>query len=298
MVQPSPFDRLIADLSKIAASDPHAAFARVDELYGKAQTADDVLKLGAFAVHIGCAAIDRAADAEAFQRKLLQHPAAEAHEVTRRSLLRGLAVAMRMQGKGEEATSAIAQGVTNTAEKARLAILSAQTCAARGRFADATTYLSEAEPALASLDAGEEIVAQAAQISINLLRAAESQQKQATALMHSASRTLVATTAHQEWRLRHQALYHRARTYVIAGEPALALGVVQELMTIEDANQAGSVERFFTASIACRAQVQRGMAKVALGALEACRDYAKRTPEDSNVATALGELEAIAHGRV
>lgn len=297
MVQPTPFDRLILEASKQAASDPHSAFAHLDELFGKSQSHEDVLKLGAFAVHLGCAVLDRAADTERFQRRLLQHPSAEHHDFTRRSLLRGLVVAMRLQGKADEATSAMAQGVTTTAERARLAVLTAQTFAARGRFGEATTYLAEAEPVLASLDANEDIVPQAAQIAANLIRAAEGQLRQAGNLIHAAARTLVATTAHQDWRLRHQALYHRGRAHLLTGEPSLALGLVQELMTIEDANQAGAVERFFTASLACRAQIHRGMAKVAGAALEACRDFARRAEDDKNVVQALAELEAFAAGR-
>lgn len=297
MVQPTLFDRLVQEVSKQAATDPLGAFGRLDELFGKSTTAEDVLKLGAFAVHLGCAGLDRAAEAEAFQRRLLQHPAIADNDFVRRSLLRGLVVAMRLQGKGEEATSAMAQGVTSTAERARLAMLTAQTFAARGRFADAATYLSEAEPLLIGLDSSEDIVAQAAQIAGNLIRAAEGQLRQAGALMHGAARVLVSTTAHQEWRLRHQALYHRGRVHLLTGEPSLTLGVVQELMTIEDANQAGPVERFFTASLACRAQVHRGMAKVAAAALEACRDFASRCGEDENVQRSLAELEAMAAGR-
>src|SRR5690606_10174953 len=163
MVQPTLFDRLMQEASKQAATDPVGAFGRLDELFGKSTTAEDVLKLGAFAVHLGCAGLDRAAEAETFQRRLLQHPAVADNDFVRRSLLRGLVVAMRLQGKGEEATSAMAQGVTSTAERARLAMLTAQTFAARGRFADAAAYLSEAEPLLVGLDSGEDIVAQAAQ---------------------------------------------------------------------------------------------------------------------------------------
>jgi hypothetical protein len=36
------------------------------------------------------------------------------------------------------------------------------------------------------------------------------------------------------------------------------------------------LERFFTAALACRAQHLRGQDRVAQGALEACRDFAKR----------------------
>jgi len=67
-------------------------------------------------------------------------------------------------------------------------------------------------------------------------------------------------------------------------------------MDLEDSHEAGAMERFATANLACRAQAIRGQFKIAAGALEACQDFAKRVehPEQSKqVAASLKELEAF-----
>jgi hypothetical protein len=294
MVLPSPFDRLLEDVGKLASQDPAAAFARLDELYGKSLTAEDVLKLGAFAVHLGCAALGRFPETEAFQRRLLEHPAIANHSPTRRSLWRGLAVVLRMAGRAVDAEQAIAEGVLGDAERCRLEVLSAQTFAARARFPEATAALRLAEPLLRGLPPNEDIVAQAAQIATNLARAAESQLKPVLGLLDAATAALLASTAHQDWRRRHQALYHRGRGHLLAGDPTRALGAVQELMALEDGNDAGAMERFFTAALACRAQLVRGQRRIAAAALEAAQDFARRTGDDANVAKILADLEASA----
>lgn len=292
MVQPSPFDRLLEEVGKQAAQDPAAAFDRLDDLYGKSLTADDVLKLGAFAVHLGCAALGRFAETEAFQRKLLEHPAIISHAPTRKSLWRGLAVVLRVAGRTVDAERALAEGVSNDAERCRLEVLSAQTYAQRARFPEAAAALRVAEPLLQGLPPNEDILGQAALISTNLARAAESQLKPVLGLLDAATAALLAANAHQDWRRRHQALYHRGRGHLLSGEPSKALGVVQELMTVEDANNAGAMERFFTAALACRCQVLRGQKKIAAAALEAAQDYARRTSNDANVQKVLIDLEA------
>lgn len=291
MIQPSPFDRLLDEVGKQAAQDPTAGFNRLDELHGKSLTPDDVLKLGAFAVHLGCAALGRFPETEAFQRKLLTHPAIANHAPTRRSLWRGLTVVLRLAGRTVDAEQALAEGVTTDAERCRLEILTAQTYAARARFPDAAAALRAAEPLLKGLPPNEDIIGQAAGIATNLARAAESQLKPVLALLEASTAALVASTAHQDWRRQHQALYHRGRGHLLAGEPSKALSVVQELMALEDANNAGATERFFTTALACRCQIVRGQKKVAASALEAAQDLAQRAGNDGNVAKLLADLE-------
>jgi len=292
MVQPTPFDRLLEDVGKQANTDAAGAFARLDELHGKSLTADDVLKLGAFTVHLGCSALGRFAETEAFQRKLLEHPGIANHMPTRKSLWRGLAVVLRVAGRSVDAERAIAEGVSSDAERARLEVLCAQTFAARSRFPEAAAALRLAEPLLKGLPPNEDILTQAALIATNLARAAESQLKPVLSLLDAATAALLAANAHQDWRRRHQALYHRGRGHLLSGEPTKALGVVQELMAMEDANSAGAMERFFTASLACRCQVLRGQKKVAAAAFEAAQDYARRTNNDANVQKVLSDLES------
>lgn len=297
MVQPSPFDRLIDEVAALATQDPSGACARLDELYGKSLTADDVLRLGAFAVHLGCAALGRFAETEAFQRKLLEHPAVRNHAPTRKSLWRGLAVVLRLAGRTADADLAIREGVSNDAERCRLEVLCAQTYAARARFPEAAAALRIAEPLLRGLPPSEDILSQTVQIGTNLARAAESQLKPVLTLLDAATATLVAATAHQEWRRRHQALYHRGRGHLLAGDPTKALAMVQELMAVEDANDAGPVERFFTTALACRCQVVRGQKRIAAAALEAAEDYARHSSNDPNVQKVLADLQgAVSQG--
>ena len=53
MVLPTPFERLLQETSQQAARDPDGAFSRLEELYGKSTTEQDVVMLGAFAVNLG-----------------------------------------------------------------------------------------------------------------------------------------------------------------------------------------------------------------------------------------------------
>ena len=118
--------------------------------------------------------------------------------------------------------------------------------------------------------------------------------KQAKDLLLASARTLVAA-AGTDWHRQHRAHYHLGRAHLQAGDPSSTLAQVSELMTIEDAHGAGPVERFFTAALACRAQIVRGQKKVAAAAFEACQDYAKRTNGDQGVLKALAELDKQMH---
>ena len=293
MVLPTPFDRLLQEVGQQATREPAAAFARLDELYGKSLLATDVLRLGALAVHLGAAGLGRFADTEAFQRKLLAHPVIGADAATQRSLKRGLAVVLRCAGRTGEAELLAIEAATADDERCRLAVLSAQTLAARGRFADALPYVQAAGPLLRALPAGEEIVGQAGQIAANLARVAEGQLRQAQELIHAATVLMEASSAQAPWQVRHSALYHRGRAHLLTGDPTRALAVVQDLMALEDSHEAGTVERFFTASLACRAQAVRGQRKITAMALEACQDYARRVGDDPSVQKTLGELETF-----
>ena len=102
-----------------------------------------------------------------------------------------------------------------------------------------------------------------------------------------------ASSAQAPWQVRHRAHYHRGRAHLLSGDPTRTLAVVQQLMALEDGNDAGAVERFYTASLACRAQQVRGQRKITAMALEACQDYARRVGDDPGVQKALGELETF-----
>lgn len=297
MTTPTPFQRLLQEAGRRAAKDPQGAYAQLDELYGKTLTAEDVLQLGAFAVHLGVAVLGRFAETEAFQRRLLAHPATAPDPLVRRSLLRGLAVLLRVAGRSEDAAAAAAEGATDDAERCRLSVLTGQTLAARGRAREAAQLLREADPLLAALSGEEEIVKQAAPIGANLALAAEGRLREAQELLRAATATMVAATTKQAWRLRHRALFQQGRGELLCGDPGAALAAVNAMMALEDAHDAGPVERFFTAMLACRAQLVRGQRKIAAAAFEACRDFAARAEGDKLVQDSLAELQKQMEGR-
>lgn len=295
MVQPTPFQRLLQDSVQLANRDPNAAFARLDELYGKSLTEEDILSLGSFSVHLGATGLGRFADTAAFQTRLLSHPALKADSNVARSLWRGLAVVQRCAGKHAEADEAEKNGVTSDSDRCRLAVMTAQTLAVRGRANDSITHLRKAALLARDLDPKDEVVVQVATVAGNLLRLAEPQVKLAQdLLLAAAAASHAALTRTGDWRVAHKAWFQHGQAYLLAARPTQALSCVQAMMELEDRNDAGPLERFSTASLACRAQAIRGQFKIATGALEACQDFAKRVeqPEQAkSVQAALTDLE-------
>jgi len=277
MVQPTPFERHLQEVAQQAAKDPAAAFARLDDLYGKSLTESDVQNLGGLAVHLGAAGLGRYDDTVRFARRLLTHAAVTPDAAVARSLWRGMAVALTCAGNHEEAANACARGVTTPAERLRLAIMTAQTLAARNRAAEAVPFLKQAEEICAEVPGDDKAVADTAAISVTLARAAEQHVRQVQAVFVATARTAAAAFArHGDWRSRHRSLYLLGKAWLAAADPAQALNVVQRMMEIEDASGGGPDERFHTAALACRAQTIRGQAKIAGAALEACQDFARR----------------------
>lgn len=275
MTLPTPFARLLKETADLAAQDTEAAFARLDDLYGKSSAAGEVLQLGTFAAHLGGATLGRWDATAAFLAKLVAHPAVAGDATVTRSLWRAIAVMQRCAGRNADA--AAQQGCQGAGDTCRLALMTGHTLAARGRGADALAFLREAAKTLKGLDAKDEAVTMAATVAGNLMRVAEQQARLAHEVLNAV------TDVHQaawdrcaDWRGRHRALFQTGQARLLAAQPAGALGTVQAMMALEDANQAGPLERFFTAALACRAQILRGQERVALGALEACRDYVKR----------------------
>lgn len=301
MVQPTPFQRLLQESVQLANRDPNAAFARLDELYGKSLTEEDVLSLGSFAVHLGATGLGRWDETAAFQQRLLSHPAlgsgsAGAANISR-SLWRGLAVVLRCAGKHAEADSAEQNGVGNDSDRCRLAVMIAQTLAVRGRANDAITHLRQAALLARDLDPKDEVVIQVATVAGNLQRLAEPQVKLAQELLLAAAAASSAALTHAgDWRVAHRAWFQHGQAYLLAAKPAQALRCVQAMMELEDRHEAGPGERFATANLACRAQAIRGQLKIAAGALEACQDFAKRiehVEQSRQIAASLKELEAF-----
>ena len=298
MVQPTPFQRLLQDSVQLANRDPNGAFARLDDLYGKSLTAEDVLALGSFSVHLGATGLGRWAETAAFQARLLSHPALVTDSPIARSLWRGMAVVQRCAGRHAEADEAEKNGVTTDSDRCRLAVMTAQTLAVRGRANESVGHLRKAALLTRDLDPKDEVVVQVATVAGNLLRLAEPQVKLAQELMLAAAAASSAALTHAgDWRVAHKAWFQHGQAYLLAAKPTHALRCVQAMMELEDRHDAGAMERFATASLACRAQAIRGQFKIANGALEACQDFAKRIdqPEQQvkQVQAALQDLEAF-----
>jgi hypothetical protein len=297
MVLPTPFERQLQDTVQLANRDPQAAFARLDELYGKSMTEQDVHALAAFSVHLGATGLGRFPETIAFQRRLLAHPALTPEGAVARSLWRGLAVALHAAGLTAEAEAAAKKGVSGPSDACRLAAMTAQTLAVRGRANEAITHLRQASLLCRDLEAKDEVINQIATVASNLLRLAEPQVRLAQELMLAAAAAVDAAASHNpDWRVNHRAWFQHGQAYLLAAKPTQALRCVQLMMDLEDRHQAGPVERFYTASLACRAQTIRGQIKIARGALEACQDFAKRieVPEHAKaVQEALTDLESF-----
>ena len=295
MVQPTPFQRLLQESVQLANRDPNAAFARLDELYGKSLTDSEVLQLSAFSVHLGATGLGRWNETALFQQKLLSHPALVPDSAIVRSLWRGLAVVQRCAGKNAEADEAEKNGVANDSDSCRLAVMTAQALAVRGRANEAIAYLRKAALLAPALDPKDDVLPQMATIAGNLMRLAEPQVKLAQELLLAAAAANGAALSHaSDWRITHRAWFQHGQTYLLAAKPTQALRCVQTMMELEDRHEAGPAERFATANLACRSQVIRGQLKIANGALEACQDFAKRIehPEQAqHIQASLKELE-------
>ncbi len=295
MVQPTPFDRLLHEVMNQANDAPATAFARLEELFGKSLTENDVLALSSLAANLGGAGLGEWERTTALLDRLLTHAALGGDSPTRRSVWRAKAVMLIGAGKPEEAELAGAAGISSNSEACRFAGTVAQVLCARNRIAEALPHLKRAAALCRELPITDEVQQQTALIATNLMRAAEPQMQLFAELALTASDTALASVGRaDDWRMRHRARFHRGKMLLLAGRPTQALALVGELMALEDAHDAGPVERFFTANLACRAQAMRGQFKVAAGALEACQDFSRRvaTEDDRTMVTqALIDLE-------
>lgn len=280
MVMPSPFERLLQQAGQDAERDPHGTWQRLDELYGKSLTEHDVRNLAAFAAHLGGAGLGRWEETLAFLRRCLGHDGLVEGSDAARSIWRAIAVIATCANKEAEATDAIAAGVRNEGEHCRVLALTAQTLAARRRFEDAEKQLALALRLLPRIQPTDEVVKQLALIADNLARVAEQHLSKVRELLLTATSATTACTAHlKDEANRHRALYKRGRALALAGRPAEALQVVQEMMVLEAAGPANAYASFHSAALACQAQTVRGQFAIAEQALAACQSLAMEVPE-------------------
>ncbi len=284
MVLPTPFERLLQETVQLANKDPNAAFDKLEELYGKTQTEQEILQVGSFAVHLGATSLGRWEETAAFQHRLLKHPQLVSGSPIANSLWRGLAVVEIGAGNKEAAQEAIKNGVHTPADECRLAVMVAQTLAVRGRAQEGLSHLRQAALLCADLDPKDDVIKQVATVAGNLMRIAEPQVKIAQELLVSAAfANSTAVSRIGDWRLTHRAWFQQGLAYCLAAKPTQALRCVQLMMEFEDRHNAGPAERYMTAALACRAQTVRGQFKIAAGAMEAAQDFASRV-EDSEMA--------------
>lgn len=278
MVMQTPFERLLADVANQAQNEPLAAFGRLQECYNKSLTDLDVRRLGALAANLGGAGLGRWDDAITFVETLLDHPALEADGDTEHSLWRAIACLQRCAKRETQASEALAKGARNASERARVEALSAQMLAARGRAPEAIPMLEAALCLIPDIAGNDDTLTQVAQISMGIASLGEQGVTASQRLLGAAAALGYATlSTSANWRNRHKGAYHRGNAHILCGEPREALAQVQAMMALEDDNEdAGPIERFFTALLACRAQILRGQIRVASGAFEAASDFARR----------------------
>jgi hypothetical protein len=272
MIQPSPFQRLLQDLSKDARIDPSAAFARLDEIYGKTSTETDLLHFIVYTTNLGVGALGRYDDCETLLRRCFEHPALAKESAVRRSLHRALAVLLICAERRKDAEAEARHGIIGPADECRFSGAAAQTLLARNRPSEAVPFLKRAAALCAVVPADDDVLVQTAGIASNLLRIAEPQCLLTQHLLTTAGDALAAATMRNpDWLTHHRALFNQGKAWLLAVNPMRALAIVGEMMQLERRNQAGPEQRFYSANLACRAQAVRGQFKVATSAMEACQ---------------------------
>ena len=278
MSMQTPFDRLLSEVGTQAQKEPLAAFGRLQECYNKSLTDMDVRRLSALAANLGGSGLGRFDDAITFIETLLDHPALDGGGDTEHSLWRAIACLQRCAKREVPAAEAMAKGARNANERARVEALSAQMLAARSRAPEALPMLEAALALIPDID-DEETLVQIAQIAFGISSMAEQGVAASQRLLSASSSLSHATLLDSpKWRNRHKSAYHRGNAHILCGEPREALIQVQTMMELEDehSEEVLDVERFFTAILACRAQLLRGQIRVASGAYEAASDFARR----------------------
>jgi len=272
MIQPSPFQRLLQELSKDARVDPNAAFNRLDEIYGKTSSETDLLHFSVYATNLGVGALGRYDDAEALLRRCLEHPSLPAASPVRRSIHRALAVLLICAERKRDAEAEMRLGIIGPSDECRFASACAQTLLARNRPSEALPFLKRATVLCSVVPPDDDVLKQTAGIAGNLLRIAEPQCLLTQQLLTTAGDALAAATVRAEnWKNHHQALFNQGKAWLLAINPVRALSIVQEMMALEKKFDAGPAQRFYSANLACRAQAVRGQFKVAASAMAACQ---------------------------
>lgn len=292
----SSFDHRLTAATALANRDPAAGWACRSALVETVGKTEDLLHLGAWAVQVGGASLGRWADAIDLLDDLRRHPLAD--DDVKRSLWRGMAVLHLAAGDADATQHALGKGVTNESEACRFAGLAAQTLTIRGRLTEATEHLHRAAALARDLPPGDPVVTQTAVVVHNILTMARNHARGVHHLLEAGAAAAVAAEGRAaDWQRRHIALWEGARATLLAGHPVQALHLAKNLMALEDAHDAGPLERSRTTALVCRAQATLGQHGPASGSLEAFRDFAHRAERlGADFSLELAELERLVDG--
>ncbi len=270
----SAFATRLQTITQQAERDPQAALRQLLLLPDQAQTASDVLQLGALLTQVG-AVLRRFNDAITAIASLRTHALVADVPEVRRSLWRAEGVLRHCADTSD--AEARANGIATESDACRYAGALARTLAACGRPDAALPFLREAARRCASLDPEDPVLTQTAAIAAGFSLLAQRQLEQARELVLAAAAATAASEGrHPDWQRRHLAVFSEVRALLMSGRPGAALRAIPTLMDLEDTHQAGAFQRFHTAALACRAYHARGDEAQAARTLEACRDFATR----------------------
>ena len=268
------FATRLQTITQLADRDPQTALRDLLLLPDQAQTAADVLQLGALLTQVG-AVLKRFNETVTAIAGLRTHALVADVPEVRRSLWRAEGVLRHCAGSSD--AEARANGIANESDACRYAGALARTLAASGRPEAALPFLREAATRCALLSPDDPVLAQTAAIAAGFSALAQRQLEQARDLVLAAAAATAASEGrHPEWQRRHLSVFSEVRALLLSGQPGAALRAIPTLMDLEDSHQAGAFQRFHTAALACRAYHARGDAAQAARTLEACRDFASR----------------------
>jgi hypothetical protein len=274
---PTPFERVLTDLSSQAQRDPLGAFRRLQDAWNAAQTDNDVLRLCSFGANLGAGMLGRFDDAIAFLDQLQGHQAVQEGDETFRSIERAICVCARVAGHTQRAEDALMLGARTESERCRVEIMTAQILLARQRLGEAAEYLDRARTLLQILGSAaqhSEIRSVAVTVAAHVSRFGASQIHEARKAVLAASALLCDEGSFaKDWVQQHEAHFQRAEALTLAGEPQGALGEVQAMLALESVHPATNTHRAFSSLAGCNAQRLRGQFQIARQAATACRQF-------------------------
>ena len=269
--------QLLDELDRTAEDDWAGAWERRDEAMRLVTSGSDAVDIAGFLVYVGGCLGGRWDQALAELDVLISHPCVESQAEDLRSLWRARAALLLGAHDSEAANRAAGKGVHNRSEACRLESLAAQVVAAAGRFSDAIHHLTRATELVNGLPADDPAIDGLDEISGWVLRESAGHYQRTVSLTRSAAEALVAAAAASgDWRRHHDALVQRGHALLLTGQTRQALALIQDLIGMEDREDAGPAERFRSTALAACLHSLMNHGTAAANALEACEDFARR----------------------